>query len=247
MLSHQEGFIMSAQIISAVAFCHSRGIVHRSVYPTNIWVKSDGISIKLGDFSSAKQIQDTIIHRTKSPFLRARRHRPNNRMRHIFNFDRAPESGNEIQRLTFNADSWTIGVCVSYISAGYHPFWGENQDERLRHYETYQRRPERLDNGLDSLVGQCLIVDPEMRIQNACLMKENAVLKPYIHKLELGIKPIFLAEQFERNDDIEVLRQELQITRNQNQELMTQNQLLQTRLTQPAPADDDEVELEYFW
>ncbi len=92
---------------------------------------------------------------------------------------------------------------------------------QVRHYETYQRRPERLDNGLDPLVARCLIVDPEMRIQNACLMKENVVLKPFIHKLELGIKPIFLAEQFERNDDIELLQQELQMARSQNQESVT--------------------------
>jgi hypothetical protein len=57
-----------------------------------------------------------------------------------------------------------------------------------------------------------------MRIQNACLMKDNPVLKPYILKLELGIKPVFLAKQIERSDDIELLQQELQLTRNQNLE-----------------------------
>jgi len=255
MLSEQEGYIMCAQLVSAVAFCHSRSIVHRSVYPSNIWVKSDGISIKLGDFSSAKQVQDTITHRTRNSNMRARRHRNSvrqrNRLRHVFNFDRAPESGNEVQRLTFNADSWTIGVCVSYISAGYHPFWGESQDERLRQYETYQRRPENLENGLDPLVSRCLKVDPGMRIQNACLMKDNPVLKPYILKLELGIKPVFLAEQIERSDDIELLQQELQLTRNQNLELRNQNELLRTSLSQrgeyvnPPALDDDSEDLIY--
>merc|ERR1711953_901339 len=245
-LSEREGHIMCAQLISAVSFCHSRNVVHRGISPVNVWVKNDGISIKLGDFSSAKQIEDTVMHRTKMPKCNVRRSKDpksrKRRMRHIYNFDRAPESGNELQKLTFNTDSWTIGICVSYISAGYHPFWGETQNERLYHLEHYKRRPARLDNGLDPLVANCLIVDPERRIPNACLMKDDKVLKPFIHKLELGIKPVFLLEHSERNEDIELLQQELRMVKNQNQELMNQNQLLITKLSQrgeyvnPPPA-----------
>ena len=63
-------------------------------------------------------------------------------------------------------------------------------------------------------------------------MKENLVLKPFIHKLELGIKPVFLPEQLERNDDVEILQQELQMTRNQNLESSnTKTNILQVILS----------------
>ena len=58
----------------------------------------------------------------------------NRRLRYIYNFDRAPESSQEMQKLTFSADSWTVGVCISYISSGYHPFGGKNLEERRKFF-----------------------------------------------------------------------------------------------------------------
>ena len=47
-------------------------------------------------------------------------------------------------------------------------------------------------------------------------MKDDPVLKPIIHQLDLGIKPVFLKDHSEQNSDIELLQQELLMIKNQN-------------------------------
>jgi serine/threonine protein kinase len=58
-VSEDEAWGLTKQIIKAVAFLHSKGVVHRDIKPQNILVTSDGV-IKLIDFNISKQSMNLI-------------------------------------------------------------------------------------------------------------------------------------------------------------------------------------------
>lgn len=58
LLFHAQNF--GAQILSAVEYCHSMGVMHRDLKPQNVLVGRDG-QLKLADFGLARAI---------SPFAR---------------------------------------------------------------------------------------------------------------------------------------------------------------------------------
>jgi len=58
-----EAFAIGQQVASALAFAHSRGLIHRDVKPQNILVTSDGIA-KVTDFGIARSTSASQMTRT---------------------------------------------------------------------------------------------------------------------------------------------------------------------------------------
>jgi len=59
ILPHEECVFFSANIVSGLAFLHSRGFVHRDIKPENCLIDKDGY-LKLCDFGMAKRLPSTI-------------------------------------------------------------------------------------------------------------------------------------------------------------------------------------------
>jgi serine/threonine protein kinase len=139
------------QLISAVGFCHARGVFHRDLKPENLLVDERG-DLKVSDFGlSAVADQnhtDGLLHTfcgTPSyvaPEVLARR-----------GYDGA------------KADIWSCGIILFVLMAGYLPFHDQNLMAMYRKiYRGEFRCPRWFSKDLNSLFNRLLETNPETRI-----------------------------------------------------------------------------------
>ncbi|KAA6399346.1 MAG: putative protein kinase, cAMP-dependent, catalytic chain [Streblomastix strix] len=105
-LSHKYTF----QIVSGLQVLHSNNIAHRDLKPENILIDKDG-NAKLADFGLAEMIESKSYLKTAGTFNYA-----------------PPESFSQ-NRMMIESDIWAVGVIVTELVAGVHPFTGRNQEE----------------------------------------------------------------------------------------------------------------------
>uniref|UniRef100_A0A0E0L4M2 non-specific serine/threonine protein kinase n=1 Tax=Oryza punctata TaxID=4537 RepID=A0A0E0L4M2_ORYPU len=139
------------QLVSAVGFCHARGVFHRDLKPENLLVDEHG-DLKVSDFglsAVADQFHpDGLLHTfcgTPSyvaPEVLARR-----------GYDGA------------KADIWSCGVILFVLMAGYLPFHDQNLMAMYRKiYRGEFRCPRWFSKDLTSLLNRILDTNPETRI-----------------------------------------------------------------------------------
>ncbi|CAN6341409.1 unnamed protein product [Urochloa humidicola] len=148
------------QLISAVGFCHARGVFHRDLKPENLLVDERG-DLKVSDFglsAVADQFHtDGLLHTfcgTPSyvaPEVLARR-----------GYDGA------------KADIWSCGVILFVLMAGYLPFHDQNLMAMYRKiYRGEFRCPRWFSKDLTSLSHRLLDTNPETRITVAQIMESR--------------------------------------------------------------------------
>lgn len=106
------------QLISAVDFCHSRGVYHRDLKPENLLLDENG-NIKVSDFGlsalSESRRQDGLLHTTCGTPAYV-----------------APEVINRKGYSGAKADIWSCGVILYVLLAGYLPFNDPNLMEMYK-------------------------------------------------------------------------------------------------------------------
>ena len=106
--------IVMKQLLSAVAYCHQRGIVHRDIKTENLLIKDandmKNLQVKVIDFGISCKIQ------------------PQEKLRISFGtpYYMAPEVFR--QNYTEKCDIWSCGVILYIILSGIPPFNGKNID-----------------------------------------------------------------------------------------------------------------------
>lgn len=146
------------QLISAVDFCHSRGVSHRDLKPENLLL-DDNENLKISDFGLSalpEQLRhDGLLHtQCGTPAYVA------------------PEV---LRRKGYDgakADTWSCGVILYVLLAGFLPFQDENLMNMYRKvFKGEFDFPPWISPEARRLISKLLVVDPERRITIPAIMR----------------------------------------------------------------------------
>ncbi|KAL3522507.1 hypothetical protein ACH5RR_015341 [Cinchona calisaya] len=156
------------QLISAVSFCHARGVYHRDLKPENILLDEDG-NLKVSDFglsAISEQIkQDGLFH--------------------TFCGTPAYVAPEVLARKGYDAakvDIWSCGVILFVLMAGYLPFHDQNVMAMYKKiYKGEFRCPRWFSPELTRFLTRILDTNPETRITIPELMENRWFKKGFKH------------------------------------------------------------------
>ncbi|XP_007033570.2 PREDICTED: CBL-interacting protein kinase 2 [Theobroma cacao] len=161
------------QLISAVDFCHSRGVCHRDLKPENLLLDEHG-NLKVTDFGlsafAESKRQDGLLHTTCGTPAYV-----------------APEVINRRGYDGCKADIWSCGVILYVLLAGYLPFHDSNLMEMYRKIGKGEfKYPKWFSPEVCKFLSKILDPNPSTRISMAKIMDN-----PWFRK-GLGPKPELL-------------------------------------------------------
>lgn len=156
------------QLISAVAFCHARGVYHRDLKPENILLDEDG-NVKVSDFglsAISEQIkQDGLFHTFCGTPAYV-----------------APEVLGRKGYDGAKVDIWSCGVILFVLMAGYLPFHDQNVMAMYKKiYKGEFRCPRWFSPELARFLTRLLDTNPERRITIPEIMNNRWFKKGFKH------------------------------------------------------------------
>ena len=156
------------QLLSALAYCHSLGVVHRDLKPENLLLdeSADGaLNLKIIDFGYAAL------------------HEPGERLRGLsgtpdyvapevlswYEGDEAdPSQAPEQVEYDASCDMWSVGVIMYILLCGFPPFYAEAEPDlidrvRAGAYEFTSPYWDRVSDAAKDLIARCLALRPDER------------------------------------------------------------------------------------
>ncbi|KAK8579832.1 hypothetical protein V6N13_142998 [Hibiscus sabdariffa] len=170
------------QLISAVDFCHSRGVYHRDLKPENLLLDENGI-LKVSDFGLSAltecKHQDGLLHTTCGTPAYV-----------------APEVINRKGYDGAKADIWSCGVILYVMLAGYLPFHDTNLIAIYRKISKADYKfPNWFSPEVTKLLSRILTPNPKARISIEKIMtnpwfRKGFNSKPVHNKVEKALVPV---------------------------------------------------------
>ncbi|KAK8479293.1 hypothetical protein V6N13_051606 [Hibiscus sabdariffa] len=158
------------QLISAVDFCHSRGVSHRDLKPENLLL-DENEDLKISDFGLSalpeQLLNDGLLHtQCGTPAYVA------------------PEVLRKKGYDGSKADIWSCGVILYVLLAGFLPFQDENLMRMYRKvFKAEFEFPSWFSADSRGLISKLLVVDPEKRITIPGIMRDPWFRKEFTRPL----------------------------------------------------------------
>ncbi|XP_065366663.1 uncharacterized protein Sik3 isoform X2 [Calliphora vicina] len=146
-MKEPEAARVFTQLVSAVDYCHSKGVVHRDLKAENVLLDKD-MNIKLADFGFSNRYEEGYFLRTwcgSPPYA-------------------APEVFQGLEYDGPKADIWSLGVVLYALVCGALPFDGKTLLELKSRVVTGKFRiPYFMSQDCEHLIRNMLVVEPERR------------------------------------------------------------------------------------
>jgi len=164
------------QLLSALAYCHSLGVVHRDLKPENVLFVDEGqTTLKLIDFGYA------AMHRPGVDKLRGLSGTPDYVAPEVLSWYEGDPEGepdpNEL-RLEYDAscDMWSVGVILYILLCGFPPFYAEGEAELIARvrtgvFEFTSPYWDSISEDAKDLICSCLSLDPAERPTPAAALR----------------------------------------------------------------------------
>jgi eukaryotic-like serine/threonine-protein kinase len=175
-LGIEDASSIARQIVGALAYAHSHGIIHRDIKPGNIMITPE-LQAKTLDFGLAKVIK----HKPEEPVSQISQ---NGLVLGTVSY-MSPEQL-RAEKLDYRSDIFSVGIVLYELFAGENPFNHKSQAETIAAILKYQPAALRSLNPqvpepLAAIVQKCLNKDKEHRFQSAVeLLVELENLKDQI-------------------------------------------------------------------
>ncbi|XP_028766470.1 CBL-interacting serine/threonine-protein kinase 5-like [Neltuma alba] len=177
------------QLISAVDFCHSRGVTHRDLKPENLFL-DENEDLKVSDFGLSalpeqRRSDGMLVTPCGTPAYVA------------------PEVLKKKGYDGSKADIWSCGVILYALLSGYLPFQGENVMRIYKKaFKAQYVLPDWISPEAKNLISKLLVVDPEKRYSIEDIMKDPWFQYGFMRPIAFSMRePNF--EDFADNDNIE--------------------------------------------
>ncbi|KAG5893453.1 hypothetical protein JTB14_012170 [Gonioctena quinquepunctata] len=156
-MSESEAKRIFSQIVSAVSYCHSQGVVHRDLKAENLLLDHN-LNIKLADFGFSNQFTEGCWLSTfcgSPPYA-------------------APELFQGLKYDGPKADIWSLGVVLYVLVCGSLPFDGPTLNA-LRNVviDGKFRIPYFMSQECEHIIRHMLVVDPEKRLTMSQIVKHR--------------------------------------------------------------------------
>ncbi|XP_027339989.1 CBL-interacting serine/threonine-protein kinase 25-like isoform X2 [Abrus precatorius] len=176
------------QLISAVDFCHSRGVTHRDLKPENLLL-DENEDLKVSDFGLSALPEQ---RRSDGMLLT-----PCGTPAYV-----APEVLKKKGYDGSKADIWSCGVILFALLSGYLPFQGENVMRIYsKSFKADYALPDWISPGAKSLISNLLVVNPEKRYSIADIMKDPWFQIGFMRPIAFSMKETAVEDNIDFNGD----------------------------------------------